>query len=129
MKQVYIPYSPGKIATTTFLRKFLRPCDGLLSAAFKTVSERRQLTFGASISTGGVNSADLGFAFKNDRYKEIKYARKFDIESLIGNVGGYIGLFLGFAIWQLPDAVEFLARRLRNQLGGTILLKSAINLV
>ena len=34
--------------------------------------------------------------------KEIKQIMAFGIESLIANVGGYIGLFLGFAIIQLP---------------------------
>ena len=118
MKKVYIPLSPFKPASPKFLEKFLRPCDRIQAATFNTVSERRQLTWGGSISTDGVNSADVGFHFKNDRYKEIRYTRAFDIESLIGNVGGYIGLFLGFAIWQIPEAIEFLKIKLQTLQGG-----------
>ena len=118
MRKVSIPGSAGKTSSTAFLKKFLRPCDGILSATLNRVSERRQITFGGLIPTAGVNSASVGFLFKNDRYKEIKYTRKFDIESLIGNVGGYIGLFLGFAIWQLPDAIDFLITKLRTLQGG-----------
>ena len=43
--------------------------------------------------------------FKSSIYKVIKNVRAFDEESLIGNMGGYIGLFLGFAIWQAPQII------------------------
>ena len=29
--------------------------------------------------------------------------RAYDIESLVGNAGGYIGLFMGYALFQLPN--------------------------
>ena len=44
--------------------------------------------------------------FKGTTYKEILHIRSFDIESLVGNMGGYIGLFLGFAVWQVPDGIK-----------------------
>ena len=103
-----------------FLNKIQHPCDGIRAATFNIISQRRHLTFGGLISTHGGNSTVVGFKFKNDRYKEIRDTRKFNIESLIGNVGGYIGLFLGFAIWQLPDAVRFLNRKFLNLTGGKI---------
>ena len=34
--------------------------------------------------------------------KEIKQSRAFGIESLIGNIGGYMGLLLGVSIIQIP---------------------------
>ena len=121
MTNVTIPESAGgKIASNTFLKKFKGPCDGILEAKSKTLLERRRLTFGGSMSMDDVDSADLEFYFMNDEYKEIKYTREFDIESLIGNVGGYIGLFLGFAIWQLPDAMRFLMNKFCNQIEGKI---------
>ena len=120
MKNVLIRETVDQIASTSFLTKFLEPCDGILSATFNTVSERRQLTFGGVTTSDGVNSAEVGFIFKNDHYKEIKYTRKFDIESLIGNVGGYIGLFLGFSIWQLPDGIQYLNSKWRHLVGGKI---------
>ena len=35
-----------------------------------------------------------------DKYKEIRQVRAFGIQSLIGNAGGYVGLFLGKLIWR-----------------------------
>ena len=66
------------------------------------------------------NPLDIISKDKNEEYKEIKYTRAFDIENLIGNVGGYIGLFLGFAIWQLPDTIEFIAKKCSALFGGKI---------
>ena len=36
-----------------------------------------------------------------DSYREIKQVRAYSIQSLIGNAGGYLGLFLGTALWFL----------------------------
>ena len=46
---------------------------------------------------------EIELVFKTAAYKEIKQDRAFNIESFIGNVGGYVGLFLGFAIWSIPE--------------------------
>ena len=118
MKKVYIPNSPFKIASPTVLESFVPPCDGLLSATLNTVKVRRNLFSSLTGISNESNSATVGYHFLNQHYKEVKYTRAFDIESLIGNVGGYIGLFLGFAIWQLPDAVEFLSSKWNALFGG-----------
>ena len=51
---------------------------------------------------------------KGVTYKVIKSVRSFDGESLVGNLGGYIGLFLGFAIWQAPDLIIQGLKQLKN---------------
>ena len=120
MNNVFIPESYGHIASTAFLKKFLEPCDGILSATSNTISERRHRTVDGLIPKDGENSAEVWFHFKNEQYKEIKYTRAFDFEGFIGNVGGYIGLFLGCAIWQLPDAIQFIFNKLRTLVGEKI---------
>ena len=47
--------------------------------------------------------AHLTITFTSALYKEITHEQDYDLEGLIGNGGGYVGLFLGFAIWQIPD--------------------------
>ena len=34
---------------------------------------------------------------------EIYISRAIDLQELIGNIGGYIGLLLGYSILQIPD--------------------------
>ena len=59
--------------------------------------------------------------FMEKNFKEIKQVNAFGIESLIGNVGGYIGLFLGFSIIQLPNLCLDVKRWLyRRKMGATI---------
>ena len=48
------------------------------------------------------------FIFQNPNYREIVHVQSVNIESWIGNAGGYIGLFLGVALWQIPNFIEFL---------------------
>ena len=51
---------------------------------------------------------------KNSNYKEIKHIQAFNIESWVGNVGGYVGLFLGCALWQAPDFIDFVFRKMKG---------------
>ena len=47
----------------------------------------------------------VNIRFEDSSFMEIKHVRAFDIESLIGNAGGYLGLFTGYAILQLPSLI------------------------
>ena len=40
--------------------------------------------------------------FQGKTYMEIEQAKAYDFQSLIGNGGGYVGVFLGVALLQLP---------------------------
>ena len=48
--------------------------------------------------------------FKDLSFMEIRNVRSFDIESLIGNAGGYVGLFTGYALLQLPNLMRLVSR-------------------
>ena len=51
--------------------------------------------------------------FQGERYMEINQNRAYDGQSLIGNAGGYVGLFLGVALIQLPLALKSLFQMLK----------------
>ena len=42
---------------------------------------------------------------------QIFYCRAIDIPTLIGNIGGYIGLCLGYSLLQIPELVVFLVKK------------------
>ena len=48
----------------------------------------------------------------NNRFSYIY--RAIDIQALIGTIGGYIGLFLGYSVLQIPNAIIFLVRKIRK---------------
>ena len=57
----------------------------------------------------------LSMQFFDISYKQIEQIRAYDFQSLIGNAGGYIGLFLGYAILQLPELIAMTCRRIFPQ--------------
>ena len=42
------------------------------------------------------------------------YLRAIDIQALIGTVGGYLGLFLGYSMLQIPIMMTLLIKRINN---------------
>ena len=42
-------------------------------------------------------------------------SRAIDFNTLIGNIGGYIGLFLGYSILQIPDFIVRLVSKYRKR--------------
>ena len=62
---------------------------------------------------------EIMLTFQGDTYMEITQTRAIDGQSLIGNAGGYVGLFLGVALLQLPSAilcvVHFFGNLSKNQ--------------
>ena len=60
------------------------------------------------------NPAYLEFMFwhRDLTYKEIKMIRAFDLSALVGNIGGFVGLFLGYAIIMLPASMKTIGTKL-----------------
>lgn len=53
--------------------------------------------------------------FPEPSYKEIKQAQAYDIESFVGNVGGYVGLFLGYSLMCIPSWIAKMFRTVRQR--------------
>ena len=47
--------------------------------------------------------SNITITYKQKYYEEIQYGQDFTVESFISNVGGFIGMFLGYSLMQLPD--------------------------
>ena len=43
--------------------------------------------------------------FRSNRFMEIKQIKAYNFQTLVGNGGGYIGLFLGYSFVQLPSMI------------------------
>ena len=48
---------------------------------------------------------DIVLEFPDNTYMEIQQVRDYGLQSVVGDAGGYIGMFLGFALLQLPEAM------------------------
>ena len=49
---------------------------------------------------------NITFMFIDQTYREIREVQAFGLLSMFGNIGGYIGIFIGYALLNLPDLVE-----------------------
>ena len=52
--------------------------------------------------------------FPRESFKNIVLVRAFDIQTLIGNAGGYIGLFLGHTVLQIPGFLYYLWKTIKR---------------
>ena len=54
--------------------------------------------------------------FPNLKYRQITHVQEYDVESLVGNVGGYIGLFLGYTLLHFPKFVISMFHIVKNKI-------------
>ena len=57
---------------------------------------------------------EIQMRFEEEGYMLMEQTRDYDIQSLVGNSGGYLGLFLGYAVLQIPQGVNCLMHRMRR---------------
>ena len=58
--------------------------------------------------------------FPNLKYREITHVQEYDVESMMGNIGGYIGLFLGYSLLQFPLFLTTVYNRKKAQRQNTV---------
>ena len=44
----------------------------------------------------------IKFTYQEKYYQELEYLPDFDLETFISNVGGFVGIFLGYSLMQVP---------------------------
>ena len=47
----------------------------------------------------------IKFTYGEQYYQELEYLPDFDLETFISNVGGFVGIFLGYSLMQFPDLI------------------------
>ena len=96
------------------IRYIVKPCMELKQIAYTHTDTEYDIKSSMDFSPGlGLNDSITKFFidFSNSDFKEIKEVEAFGIESLVGNVGGYVSLFLGLSIIQFPTLCVFFRRK------------------
>ena len=57
------------------------------------------------VEDGNDPNITISILFVDESYREMLNIRAFDLHSLLGNIGGYVGIFIGYALLNLPDAI------------------------
>ena len=45
----------------------------------------------------------MRFSYQEQYYQELQYLPDFDLETFISNIGGFVGIFLGYSMMQFPE--------------------------
>ena len=102
-----------KWPTYAALQNFSPPCQVIEKLQY----EYEEFDDKYSNPEGNVSSwFGISLFFPEPSYKEIKQVQAYDLESFVGNTGGYIGLFLGYAILSLPTFLMALYRTMKNSI-------------
>ena len=56
----------------------------------------------------------ISIVFVDMKFREIVSVRSFDVQSLFGNIGGYVGIFIGYALLQVPEALVRFIKKMRK---------------
>ena len=59
--------------------------------------------FVAAAHSTSINQTTIRFLYKDKYYQEIEYLSDFGPESFLSNFGGFVGIFLGYSLLQLPE--------------------------
>ena len=69
---------------------------------------------GSLVKNVSFDSFSVSLQFSSDRYKEIVLSRQFDLQNLIGNAGGYVGICVGYSFLQLPKSITIIVLRIKS---------------
>ena len=50
-----------------------------------------------------LEKAHIKFSYQEQQYQELKYSADFDFETFVSNIGGFVGIFLGYSMMQFPQ--------------------------
>ena len=109
-----------ELSMTTSLRDSVPPCTKIQRMQINVekvpseLSMEKKIYFGIEKSLEAVNSwFRVTINFPERYYRDITQTRSYSPQSLIGNAGGYIGLFVGYAIADLPLLLMAIYARLK----------------
>ena len=63
----------------------------------------------------------IGLFLNNQKFKEVEQTQKIDLNGLVGYIGGYIGLILGYSILQIPDLIMIMKFNLKYYLTSKLI--------
>ena len=83
-----------------FLKKNDKPCDEMLVLTIDSVN---------SNPDPKPKDIAINFIYSGKSYAEIQYTKAIGFESWLSNVGGFVGIFLGYSMIQAPEFLVFFA--------------------
>ena len=87
-----------------------------VKATKKSFAERHKIKDIEIQDIGNDTWFEIALRIQTDTFKEIKQKRAYTPQSLIGNIGGYLGLFIGFTLLDLFDSIMKFHSKIMNRI-------------
>ena len=97
------------------IEEYMIPCRRLTQIAY-SYSESQSNWYDTLFQNAFEDYFYVSIMFQEPTYKQILLLRSFDIQSLIGNAGGYIGICVGYSFYQLPILLDIIYRKIQRLL-------------
>lgn len=97
-----------------------KPCFQMFSSTLYNWKKTRQ---------GDNGKLQMKVLYKDQYYEDVAYSKSFGFESLISNIGGFVGIFLGISLMQSPELIGKLLNFVKNITNRFLKSKMNINLV
>ena len=82
------------------LKKNQIPCDEMLVLAIDSINNKPSPV---------PKDIAIQFIYSAKIYEEIKYVNAMNFDNWLGNVGGFVGIFLGYSMMQFPEFLLLIA--------------------
>ena len=80
-----------------FIENHTRPCIDM----YNTVA----WNWLDAVETISPEEVQIKLTYQEQYYQELRYLPDFDFETFISNVGGFVGIFLGYSLMQVPELI------------------------
>ena len=95
-------------------KQYITPCSDIEKLQIEYVEEDVHQESDAISNKDNDDWFMIEFIIQINKFKEIRQIRKYSVQSLVGNLGGYIGLCLGYALLNLPSVILEIWNHLRS---------------
>ena len=103
----FVPVCKNKEKIKAFLKlnptRYVPPCQSI----YKILETYHEFEIIEDFKQEWLNEVyslfEVMLEFQDGTYMEIRQIRAYPIQALVGDIGGYLGLFLGFALLQIPE--------------------------
>ena len=105
-KEIYFNFILNKWNTTA--NRYIPPCNKMKVSSDVQISAHNYPSVSKILQSGNLNI--LQFLYLTNEYEEIMNVRSVDLEDLFSQIGGSVGILLGYSILQIPTLISMMNR-------------------
>ena len=94
--------------------KLIRKYKNILKSYYSPCTKMEILSKYDQVRSQINEDPQISFLYEEADYEELKNAKSFDFTSFVSGVGGFIGIFLGYSLLQIPDLLALLPSLILN---------------